>query len=280
MTFQFIEYEKDGKKARIILNRPEKLNVLGRAMMEEVADAIDDATADDNIRVIILKGKGRAFSAGHDLTEPGQDIGLKPGAQRPTIRQLIQSEQRRYSRMYQTIFHCPKPTIAQIHGVCVHGAFNTQLICDITIAAEDTKIHLERLPLVVMPIYFPAGMLSLGFGERNLSMPMSARDAVRLGIINKAVPADKLEETVEQLADRIARVPSDTMELTKLVMNGVLDSASFSGAWHFSHFAHATGTLQRFRPGEYNFLRERNRSGTSGAISEGMKVRQGGEGQS
>ncbi|MFH1485184.1 MAG: enoyl-CoA hydratase-related protein, partial [Chloroflexota bacterium] len=203
----------------------------------------------------------------HDIGEVGFDIGLAPGAaHRPSIRVLMHREERRLRSFYEHVFHYPKPTIAQVHGYCIHGAYNFQLMCDITIASENTHFEGKGAPVVNIPCYIPLAAWPTGLGRRNVAFHITGRDAEHLGMISRAVPSDRLEEEVENLAKVISRMPADSLELNKSSVDGVLELAALGGAWRVSNLMHAMGTLQRIRPGEYSFFKSRRDAGVRATI--------------
>lgn len=266
MPYENIIYEREGRIARIIMNRPEKRNPLSWAMMSDILGGLKEAAGDVEVRVVIIKGAGPAFSGGHDLSEIGLDVGLGPQMKgRPSIRLLLSREDR-IRDFYTTVFNYPKPIIAQVHGYCLHGAFNFQLVCDITIAADDAHFEGKGAPVVNIPNYMPEVAFPFGLGRRNVAFHISGRDAEHLGLITRAVPPERLEEEVENLAQVISRVPADALELNKNMVNGLLDLASLGGAWRISSISHALGTLQRMRPGEYSFFKSRRDSGVRATI--------------
>lgn len=267
MPFQDIIYKKDGRIGRIILNRPEKRNLLSWSAMDEIVAALEEALADDEVRVIVVKGAGSCFSSGHDIGQVGYDIGLAPGSKgRPSIRVLMRREDIHLRGFYEYVFNYPKPIIAQVHGYCIHGAYNFQLVCDITIAAEDTHFEGRGAPVVNIPCYVPLPAWPTGLGRRNVAFHITGKDAERLGMINLAVPGDRLEVVVESLADVISRMPADCLELDKNSVNGLLDLAALAGAFRASNLMHAMGTLQRIRPGEYSFFKSRRDVGVKATI--------------
>ncbi|MFH1484430.1 MAG: enoyl-CoA hydratase/isomerase family protein [Chloroflexota bacterium] len=266
MPYENIIYEREGRVVRIIMNRPEKRNPLSWAMMSDIIAGLGEAKADTDVRVVIIKGAGPSFSGGHDLSEIGIDVGLGPQMQhRPSVRLLLSREDR-LREFYKTVFDFPKPIIAQVHGYCLHGAFNFQLVCDITIAAQDAHFEGKGAPVVNIPNYMPEVAFPFGLGRRNIAFHVSGRDAENLGLITRAVPADKLEKEVEKLASTVALMPADALELNKNSVNGVLDLASLGGAWRISSIAHGFGTLQRMRPGEYSFFKSRRDAGVKATI--------------
>ncbi len=268
MEFDYIIYEKDKNIVRIIMNRPEKLNPLGHPMMEEIAKAVDCANDDDDVRVMIIKGAGRAFSAGHDIPMIGMDIKLGPeyAGKRPTAKMLIDRDRWLKRTFYQHIWNSPKPIIAQVHGYCIYGGNNLQLVCDLTIAAEDTQFQPKGETVVTIATYLPPDPFAIGLGPRHRCVRMNGKDAERYGMINKAVPLDKLEEEVESLARLIAVRQNDALDINKTMLNGLMDFDGFEAAYRVTHLAHAMGTLQRIRPGEFNIFKARRDVGVTEAI--------------
>lgn len=135
MSFATLIYETEGPLAWITLNRPEKLNAISKVMVAELNQAMDLAQADDQVRVILLKGEGRAFSAGFDL-EPQPAAGPAQPQTREEEVAALKSELRSDFALVMRFWDCPKPTVAAIHGYCLGGALEMALACDITIAAR------------------------------------------------------------------------------------------------------------------------------------------------
>jgi enoyl-CoA hydratase len=136
-SYQTIIYEKDGRLARITLNRPEKRNAFDDALYHDLLAGLGQASRDDDIRVIIIKGAGLNFSAGHDLSSPpGDESPPIDPKYHPTMRDFFQLERRRCGK-YEDILNCPKVTIAQVHGRCIGAGEGVQATCDITIKDED-----------------------------------------------------------------------------------------------------------------------------------------------
>lgn len=273
----YVILEKEGPIARIIMNRPERLNPLGRPMMDAIEETLKELDKDDEVKVIIIKGAGRAFSSGHDVAEIGMDIQLGPeyAGKRPTAKILIDRDRRLKRNFYEYIFNYPKPIIAQVHGYCIAGANNLQMVCDITIAADDTNFgggggrERKGTPVIIIANYLPNNVWTFGKGGG-----MNGKDAERRGIINKAVPLDKLEAEVENIAKAIAHIPSNSLDLNKGFLNGMLDFDGVQSAWRVTYHAHAMGTLQRLHPGEFNIFKERRDLGASAAIHKRVSQRQ------
>src|SRR6266508_17935 len=229
MEYTDIIYERDGGKARIILNRPEKMNALTRTLQHELNDALWEADNDTGVHVVILKGAGRTFSAGYDLTGAG---GMAP-AGRPGVEyrgrtklddDIWRMEQAQRDRM--AIFDMHKPVIAQIHGYCLAGGTDTALLCDMVIAAEDAVIGFPPTRSMGAP---PAHMWTYLCGPqwaKRLLLTgdsVSGADAARIGLVLQAVPRDQLEEAVESLADRLCMIDTDLLSANKRICNMALE---------------------------------------------------------
>jgi len=218
MAYQTLLYEKAGRIARIVLNRPERLNAISLDMPDELEQAVAEANADGDVRAIILKGAGRAFCAGFDLS-PGLLTGPPMGEWDPTEDYLLTTT---LARKFMSLWYSRKPTIAQVHGWCVAGGTDMVLCSDIIIAAEDAQIgyapaRIWGSPLTAMWVY----RLGPEWAKRLLLTgdPVDGRTAERIGLIHKAVPADRLEQEVEGLAQRMANIPVSQLASMKLLVN-------------------------------------------------------------
>ena len=234
MTYDNIVYEKNKpfhRIATITLNRPEKLNAMNPPLLTEFAEALDDAGKDDEIRVVIIKGAGRAFSAGYDLT-PAPQAG-------PEVRRDVEEDRQRLSQqidLWLKIWDLPKPVIAQVHGYCLAGACQMTTFCDITILAEDARLGTPSIPVgggLISPtmcwLIGPKLAKELSF---NSGVHMSGKEMAAAGF-GRAVPADKLVEEVNTLAKSITRTPLPILRIKKQAVNRVMDIQGFREAVHF-----------------------------------------------
>jgi len=248
MTYKNILYEKQGRVARLTLNRPEKMNALSRDLLDEYATALTEAERDEEVRVIIVKGAGRAFSAGYDI-EPGRPGEYGAG----TILGDLASMQRNTNRI-TTAWNLKKPVIAQVHGYCVAGGNDIAGQCDIIIAAENAIFmhpQIRRLGLTWMH------MTAYNVGAQRAKMlmftgdPISGKEAEQIGLIAKAVPEDKLEQEVNKLAERIALVASELLALNKAAINRVIEEMGLRNAleagMELDAISHVTNAVQDFR---------------------------------
>ncbi|MDD5127719.1 MAG: enoyl-CoA hydratase-related protein [Dehalococcoidales bacterium] len=248
MSYQYILYEKKDKIVRITLNRPEVLNALSNALLDELAAALDEAERDDGVSVVIIKGAGRGFSAGYDI-EPG-----KPGAYGSSPVMLDMSWLEGNDKKISRIWNLKKPVIAQVHGYCVSGGNDVMGQCDIVIAAENAVFmhpQVRRLGLTWMHMAaYHAGLqwakMLMFTGD-----PVSGKQAAQIGLVAKAVPEAKLEQEVNTLAERIALVPRELLQLNKAAINAVAEEMGLRNALNIGiqldTISHTTKAVQDFR---------------------------------
>ncbi len=218
-----IIYERQGRIARITLNRPEKLNAINDAMPQELSAAVARANADDEIHVIVLAGAGRAFCSGYDLELYAERPRPCPGSQEmpwdPTIDYRWMS---RNTRCFMDIWRSFKPVICKVHGYAVAGGSDIALCSDLIIMEEEAKIgyppaRVWGCPTTAMWIY----RVGAERAKRLLLTGdlIDGREAARIGLVSEAVRADELDSTVDRLAARIASVPKNQLMMQKLMVN-------------------------------------------------------------
>ena len=144
MDYSTILYETDGGKARITLNRPDKLNAISWQMQQELRDALWAADRDPHVHVAIIRGAGRAFSSGYDITPPPGEGATHAATAHSMERDIWFLEQAQQMRMALWDMH--KPVIGQVHGYCLAGGTDLVFLCDIVIAAEDAPHRLPARP--------------------------------------------------------------------------------------------------------------------------------------
>ena len=226
MQFETILFRVDGPIATITLNRPAELNTIVPPMPDEFEAAINLATRDTAVKVVVLRGAGRSFCAGYDfgsgfhhwdehLTtdgrwDPGKDFVM---ATAPALAP---------TQKFMSMWRSPKPVIAQVHGWCVGGGSDTALCADLVIASEDARIG---TPYSRMWGAYLSGMWLYRLGltkakEYALTgKPLSGREAADVGLINKAVPFAQLEAEVRRTASQLASIPASQLAAMKLIVN-------------------------------------------------------------
>lgn len=208
----------------LTLNRPEKLNAINGALLQRF-DEVMEAARNDDCKVVVIKGAGRAFSTGFDLT-PGQH---GPGKQHDIIddREDINARIERWLRVWEF----PKPVIAQVHGYCLAGASQLAAVCDLTVIAEDAVVGMPSLPIgggFISPILFhlvgPKRAKEFSFMA---GCQISGLEAAQWGLANRAVPADQLAGEVRRIASRMAMTPSGLLRMKKVAINRAMENAGF-----------------------------------------------------
>lgn len=207
--YETIKYEKDGAVATISLNRPKVLNSFNGRMHEEILEAFGAAGEDDDVRAIVLRGEGRGFSAGADLTEI-----MEGGGEDPDLGEYLRET---YSRLVTRIVGIGKPVIASLHGPVYGAGMGIALACDLRIAAESAKFSVAFVKIGLMPdagvSFFLPRIVGIG---RAMEMSMlgeavEADEAYRIGLVNKVVGEDELAAETAALAGRLAELPTQAL---------------------------------------------------------------------
>ncbi|MDQ7972835.1 MAG: crotonase/enoyl-CoA hydratase family protein [Rhodocyclaceae bacterium] len=213
--------------ARLVLNRPERLNAIAGSTPGEIRRAVEWAQAEDEVHVIVVEGAGRAFCAGYDLTDYAEgQAGEHPCRQEktPWDPMLDYAAMKKNTEDFMALWRCPKPTIAKVHGYAVAGGSDIALSCDLLVMAEDARIgymptRVWGCPTTAMWTYRLGAMRAkqLMFTGDTID----GRQAAEWGLANAAVPAESLEAETMRLAARIAGVPRSHLAMHKLVVNQV-----------------------------------------------------------
>ncbi len=215
-----------GPVRRLTMNRPDALNALNHELVEGLSEAIRAAGEDDGVRVVVLRGGGRAFCSGYDLTEDAAEGELD-------ARHWHRSLGASLERMLE-FTDCPKPTIAQVHSYCLAGGTDLMLACDLAVAADDAKFG-------YVDIRFGSGVVSLFLpwvvGVRKAKEllftgedRLSAEEALRIGLVNRVVARDDLDDATIALANEIAKNEPFVVQTAKRAANRAWDVAGFRAA--------------------------------------------------
>jgi enoyl-CoA hydratase/carnithine racemase len=270
--FETLLYGEADGVATITLNRPDSLNTIVPPMPEEVEAAVERATRDEKVKVIVVRGAGRSFCAGYDFGDgfhhwdemlttdgewdPGKDfVGATAPALAPTQKLM-------------SIWRSPKPTIAQVHGWCVGGGSDFALCADLVIASEDARIG---TPYSRMWGAYLSGMWLYRLGltkakEYALTgKPLSGVEAAECGLINRAVPFARLEEEVAETAQGLASIPASQLAAMKLVVNHAYESMGLASTQTLGPILDG---LMRNTPDARRFIELAEQEGVSAAIAE------------
>ena len=215
------EYKYEFVKVRIhdgiawtALNRPEKRNAMSPALHYEMDDALMRLETDDDVKVVVVTGEGGNFSAGQDLQKFFRELERNPEEKK---KAAAAANRWRWERIYQY----DKPTIAMVHGFCVGGAFMQLLACDFAIAAENATFSLSEVNWGILPGALVSKAVSDTVLPRHalyyacLGDPFDGKEAARIGMINYAVPLNKLEGAVTDLAERLMKKSPAVLRATK-----------------------------------------------------------------
>jgi enoyl-CoA hydratase len=226
MSFQTILYTTEGPIATITLNRPDELNTIVPPMPDEVEDAVNSAVRDDSVKVIVLRGAGRAFCAGYNFGggfQYGVDAFTTDGRWDPGKDMMATTAAATSPHQkFMSIWRSPKPVIAQVHGWCVGGGSDYALCADVVIASEDAQIG---TPYSRVWGAYLSGMWIYRLGLTRAKYhaltgkPLSGREAAGIGLINQAVPFEQLEDVVRTLAGELASLPMGQLAAQKLMVN-------------------------------------------------------------
>lgn len=252
-------YQAADAVATITLNRPQYHNAQNSQMTYALDAGFRRAVDDDTVKAIVLRASGKHFSAGHDIGTPGRDVDKsfervqlwydhvgKPGGEFQYAR-----EQEVYLGMCRRWREIPKPTIAMVQGACIAGGLMLAWVCDLIIASEDAYFTDPVLKMGIPGVEYFAHAYELHpriakeflfLGEK-----MGAARAYQMGMVNRVVPRERLEEETYAVAKRLAELPRLGLALAKQAINHVEDlqgkRAAMDAAFAWHHFAHAHNSL-------------------------------------
>ncbi len=265
MKYRHIILEKSNYVARITLNRPEKLNALSREMTDELWHALNAIAESDDIKVVVFKGAGRAFSAGADLTQASAVYGWnepKSGEDvpRPSKRSRLKFDRHAFYEDVQRMLLYPKLTIAEIHGYCLGAAFNLFLHCDLIVAADDSQMgfpeeKLGTAGLTISPLLVLRCGLTHALDLSITGRMVDGQEAARIGLINRSVPRERLDDEVNKLAESLAQYPRHGIEMGKLSRHFVYGIMGIIQGLTPAYVMHALQTDMSFEADEFNFFK-------------------------
>jgi enoyl-CoA hydratase len=254
-TTEPVLYASQDGVASLTMNRPAFHNSQNSQMTYALDAAFRRAADDDSVKVIVLRGAGKHFSAGHDIGTPGRDIN-KPferdslwwdHTNKPGAEQLFVREQEVYLGMCRRWHDIPKPTIAMVQGGCIAGGLMLAWICDLIIASDDAFFQDPVVRMGIPGVEYFAHVHELNpriakeflfLGDR-----MTADRAYQMGMVNRVLPRAELEAQTYAIATRIAQQPRMGLALTKTVINRVEElqglRTSMDIAFGYHQFAHA-----------------------------------------
>jgi enoyl-CoA hydratase len=285
-SFENLELDRvgtDGRVGRITLNRPEKMNSLSQELLFEFNDALHDFEADHSVRVIIVRGAGRTFSAGYDLTPArGGADGLvrRHKMSDDKGRRLlmgVRTSMQQITDIQMYFWNMAKVTVAQVHGYALAGGCEMAMMADFVVAAEDAQ-------------FGHPGVRGLGVARNGAIWPLvigmrkakelyytgdnvSGTEAERIGMINHAWPKEELEERTIAFADRVATLSADHLAILKLNMNRFYENMGIYSSVRSSTDLDAAG---QFTDQSYQWQdKSREAMTTGGGLKEALAWRHG-----
>jgi enoyl-CoA hydratase len=272
MSYETLLYEVVGTTATITLNRPERLNTIVPPMPDELGAAVDRAVADQDVKIIVLRGAGRSFCAGFDFSDgfhrwddaittegawdPGKDFMWATASSVGAVPKFM------------SLWRSPKPVIAQVHGWCVGGGSDLALCADLIIASDDARIG---TPYSRMWGCYLSGMWLYRLGltqAKELALTgraLSGVEAARMGLINTSVPFDRLETEVQETAERLASIPLSQLAAMKLVVNQAFENMGLTSTQTLGVILDG---LMRNTPDAKRFIEVAAREGVGAVVAE------------
>lgn len=195
-AYETIDFSKEEVIARVVFNRPEVHNAFNSLMISELDDAFEKVMDDKSVRVVVLTGRGKSFCAGADIKWLRE---IKDYSFEQNLEESLQ-----LAEVLHKIYVLPKPTIAMINGTAVGGGTGFLSVCDIAVASEEAKFGLSEVKIGLVPAAISPYVIRR-IGESHAreyfltGKRISAQKGLEIGLVNRVVPLEKLEETVEEL---------------------------------------------------------------------------------
>ncbi len=274
-----LEKDPDAYRADLIIDNVDKLNAIDNEMEQELLEKLRDLRTDDDIKVIVFRGRGENFSSGHDVEDIGshhgwthdEDWSEDESHGRPSQRQRMDHDDYVFwgdEGIMRTILKCKKATVAQVRGYCYGGGFAYTLPCDITIASENAVFAHPGYryigPLGDIPLFFQ----TIGIKETKELMltgrQFTAQEADDWGFVNHVVADEDLEEAVDDMVATIAKQPKDAIAMGKSNFELAHDLLGTTTA--APYITHTWQTNIKYEDDEFNLFKERKDGGVKGAI--------------
>jgi len=287
-SYSTLKIEQDAhapRVARLVLNRPERLNAINEAMPGEIRAAVEWANRNDEVHVIVIEGAGKGFCGGYDLVAFAESDKDHPCQQEkhPWDPMLDYAEMKRYTEDFMSLWRSPKPTIAKVHGAAVAGGSDIALCCDLLVMAEDARIGYMPTRVWGCPT---TAMWTYRLGPMRAKQMMftgnvlDGRTAADWGLATMAVPAEDLDKSADELAARIAGVPRSHLAMHKMVVNQAMLTM---GLEQTQMFATMFDGITRHNPEGLWFRRYAQQEGFKAAVQwrdSGRPIPQGDEARS
>lgn len=251
--FEFLKYEVDNGIARITLNRPEVYNAFNDGMSYELQEALKLANKDTKVRVVVLTGEGKAFCSGQDLK----------ASSKAEKRSFIESLHKRYNPIIRAMRNMPKPIVARLNGVAAGAGCSLALACDIIVAAEESMLVevFVNIGLVLDSgsSYFLPRLIgsAKAFEMSTMGSRIKGQEAYELGLVNKVVPLEALDEAVKFYTDYYASAPTKAIGIMKKMLNKSGNASLDDMLDYEAYCQEIAGSTDDYKEGVNAFLEKR-----------------------
>ena len=281
MDFQFLKYEVREAVARITLNRPDVYNALNDGITYELQDALKVVAKDEQVRVVVITGEGKAFCSGQDLkstsakatadkSTSATDSAKASSVKKATVdtpdqekRSFLESLRKRYNPIIRAMRNLQKPIIGRLNGVAAGAGCSIALACDILVASEQATlievfVNIGLVPDSGSSFFLPrlAGM-ARAFELCSIGSRVKAKEALELGLVNKVVPADQLDASVKEYTDYFAKAPTKAIGLIKKMLNKSTSSSLEEMLEYEAYCQEIAGNTLDYEEGVKAFLEKR-----------------------
>lgn len=252
-TYQYLKYSVENGVATITLNRPDVYNALNDEITYEMQDALKTVAKDEQVRVVVLTGEGKAFCSGQDLKAASGD----------QKRSFLQSLHKRYNPIIAAMRSLPKPIICRLNGVAAGAGCSLALACDIIVASEEATLIEVFINIGLVPdsgsSYFLPRLVGMAkaFEMCSMGSRVKANEALTIGLINKCVPADQLDNAVKSYTDYFANAPTKSIGLIKKMLSKSATSTLEEMLEYEAYCQEIAGTSADYKEGVSAFLEKR-----------------------
>lgn len=252
-TYQFLKYKVEQGIATITLNRPDVYNALNDEITYELQDAWKAVSKDEQVRVVVLTGEGKAFCSGQDLKAASGD----------QKRSFLQSLHKRYNPIINAMRNLPKPIVCRLNGVAAGAGCSLALACDVIVAAEEATlievfINIGLVPDSGSSYFLPRTVgMNKAFELCSMGNRVKAAEAVSIGLINRSVPAEELDNATKFYTDYFAKAPTKSIGLIKKMLNKSVTTSLEEMLEYEAYCQEIAGTSADYKEGVTAFLEKR-----------------------
>jgi 2-(1,2-epoxy-1,2-dihydrophenyl)acetyl-CoA isomerase len=252
-TYSFLKYSVNDGIATIILNRPDVYNALNDEITFELQDVFKAAGKDEQVRVVVLTGEGKAFCSGQDLK----------ASSKQEKRSFMDSLHKRYNPIIKAMRSLPKPIICRLNGVAAGAGCSIALACDIIVASEEATLIEVFINIGLVPdsgsSYFLPRLVGMAkaFELCSMGTRVKASEALSLGLVNKVAPSQELDAAVKQYTDYFANAPTRSIGLIKKMLNKAATSSLDEMLDYEAYCQEIAGSTADYKEGVQAFLEKR-----------------------